>query len=106
MPYILHAKTYFIYIFMLFSLFMLSACSVEKNNFASLAYHNTCLRYNKYFLADLKVKEVEKKLWDQHKDDYNNILVLYPDVDTNIAKGYKADIDDILKKASIGHCMA
>lgn len=91
------------YIFLLlFSLFLLSACSVEKKNFVSLGYHNTCLRYNKYFLADLKVKEVEQKLWDQHKDDYNNILLLYPDVDTNIAKGYKTDIDDILKKASMG----
>ncbi len=81
---------------------LLCSCSVEHNTALSKGWHNTLLRYNKYYYADLKVKEVEKKLWSQHKDDYNDILKVYPDNDTNIAKTLKEDLNDIMKKASIG----
>lgn len=76
---------------------MLISCAVVKRN-----YHDTCLHYNKYFLANEKMKEIELELWKSHKDDYNAILKVYPDCDTNMSKTIKPQTEFCMKKASIG----
>ncbi|HTF81962.1 MAG TPA: hypothetical protein VL947_09560, partial [Cytophagales bacterium] len=78
-------------------LVILQACHTVKKN-----YHDTCLHYNKYFIAQEKMKEIEAELWKNHKDDYNSVLRVYPDYDTNMSKTIKAPADECIKKASLG----
>ena len=46
---------------------VLVACATVRKH-----YHDTTLHYNKYFLANEKLNEIEADLWKQHKDDYNS----------------------------------
>lgn len=77
------------------------SCSQEKNTFVSKSYHNVTGRYNGYFLAKERMKLVEENLWDQHADDYNRVLEIYPIYDTTFGTGAKADLDYIYEYASI-----
>lgn len=76
---------------------VLVACATVRKH-----YHDTTLHYNKYFLANEKLNEIEADLWKQHKDDYNSVLKVHPDCDSNMAKSIKTKSDESIKKASIG----
>ncbi|WP_187262172.1 type IX secretion system periplasmic lipoprotein PorW/SprE [Pontibacter beigongshangensis] len=78
----------------------LAACSVERNNPISKAYHNTSARYNGYFLAKEKLRLLEEILQEQMAYDYNLALPIYPSIDSATAKAFAADLEDIVKKAS------
>ncbi|MCU0437912.1 MAG: tetratricopeptide repeat protein [Raineya sp.] len=63
-------------------------------------YHNVTAHYNGYFLANQKMLEIEKKLFNERKDNFNRILFVYPPLDTNQLKSLKAEFDDCIKKAA------
>lgn len=63
-------------------------------------YHNVTAHYNGYFLANQKMLEMEKKLFNERKDNFNRILFVYPSLDTNQLKGLKTEFDDCIKKAA------
>ncbi len=42
---------------------------------------------------------IEQKLRENHKDDYNRVLHLYPDVDSNFTKGFDEDFKFINERA-------
>ena len=77
------------------------SCSQESNSFTSKFWHNMTARYNAYFLAKERLKIVDEKLWEAQTDDYNRLLELFPLIDTNLAKSYKADFDYCFERASI-----
>lgn len=79
---------------------LLSACSTERNNPLSKAYHNTTARYNGYFLAKEKMRLLEEQLQEQTQYDYSQVLPIYPLIDSTTAKAQAADLEDIKKKAS------
>ncbi|MFD2999942.1 tetratricopeptide repeat protein [Pontibacter toksunensis] len=79
---------------------LLAACSAERNNPLSKTYHNTTARYNGYFLAREKMRLIEKGLQDQMQYDYNQVLPLYPLIDSTTATAFEADLEDVKKKAS------
>ncbi|WP_161889379.1 type IX secretion system periplasmic lipoprotein PorW/SprE [Pontibacter russatus] len=79
---------------------LLAACSAERNNPLSKAYHNTTARYNGFFLAREKMRLMEEALQEQTQYDYNQVLPIYPAIDTTTAKAFEADLEDIKKKAS------
>jgi tetratricopeptide (TPR) repeat protein len=66
----------------------------------SRAYHNMVARDNAFFLARERMKEVEKQVWLQKKDNYNEILHPLPTFDSNQTKSV-ANLDDIIKKSSM-----
>jgi tetratricopeptide (TPR) repeat protein len=80
---------------------LLSACSVENNNFISKAYHNTTARYNAYFYAKERIREVEKIIEKNHVNDYDKVLFLFPKTDSTLAASYQSQIEDAIKKSSI-----
>ena len=82
------------------ALLLLGSCSVERNNPLSKTYHNTAARYNGYFLAKEKIRAVEESLQQQTPYDYNQVLPIYPPIDSVTAKAMAADLEDIIKKAS------
>ncbi len=79
---------------------LLASCSVERNNPLSKTYHNTTARYNGYFLAKEKMRLIEQGLQEQMQYDYNQVLPIYPLIDSTTAKAFEADLEDVKKKAS------
>lgn len=80
---------------------VVSSCSSDRNNFLSKGYHNTTARYNAYFLAELRMEDVEKKLQAAHEDDYNKILSIYPKVTPAMSTSVGSQLEDIVKKSSL-----
>ncbi|QSE98344.1 type IX secretion system periplasmic lipoprotein PorW/SprE [Fulvivirga lutea] len=95
------AKSPFAYFFYLCLIIFLFSCSAERKNILSKTYHNTTARYNAYYYAKKRIKEVEAILKDNYDNDYNNVLKIYPKIDTALANTYQEQIDDCIKKASI-----
>ncbi len=80
---------------------ILMSCSVEQNSFTSNIFHNTTAHFNGYYYAREKTKEVEKIIFKSLDDDPNQILRLFPKLDTILAKTYSKDTEEIIKMASI-----
>ena len=62
------------------SLMLLCAagCSTQKNTPATRAYHELTTRYNVYFNAEEAYNDALKALAESHKDNYHELLPLYP----------------------------
>lgn len=88
-------------VFCLVFLFVLVSCSVEQNSFTSNAYHNLTAHYNGYYYAREKTREVEKVIARSLDDDPNQILRLFPRLDSTLAKSYVKDTEEIIKMASL-----
>ena len=80
---------------------LLSGCSAEKNTLVSKAYHNLTARYNAYFLANERMKEIEATYWQNQDDNYYNILSIFPKVDTLMAAFVQEPLEDCIIKASL-----
>ena len=76
-------------------------CSVEQNNVTSNLYHNLTAHFNGYYYALEKTREVEKVILKSVDDDHNQVLRLFPKLDTTLAKSYAKDTEEIIKMASI-----
>lgn len=61
----------------LFLVLMLSSCSTSKNTFFSRSYHNTTTKYNWYFNGNESFKSGVKKLENNRKEDFNQILPIF-----------------------------
>lgn len=82
-------------------LIVLISCGVEQTTVTSNIFHNTTAHFNGYFYAREKANEVEKTIQKSLDDDHNQILRLFPKLDTVLAKSYAKDTDEIIKMASI-----
>lgn len=70
------------------------------NTFIGKAYENTTGRYNSYFLAKEKMKEVDVALKASIKDDYHRILSLHYPSDSNFGKSQSAALEEVFKYSS------
>ncbi len=72
----------------------------EPNKFKK-GYHNITSKYNYWFNADELFRLTSEKLAAQNKDNYNQLLDLYPETvaDPQSAKG---DLDNVITKSSKG----
>lgn len=86
---------------LLTGLLILTGCSLEQNNLTSNIYHNTTAHFNGNYYAREKTAEVEKIILKSLDDDPNQILRLFPKLDTVLAKSYTKDTDEIIKMASL-----
>ena len=77
------------------------SCSSEKTNAISVSYHNTTARYNAYFIARERIREVESGIIENQNNNYDEILNIYPPLDSGISVTYAVQIEECLKKASI-----
>ena len=76
-------------------------CSIEQNNVTSNVYHNLTAHFNGYYYALEKTHEVETVILKSLDDDHNQVLRLFPKLDTTLAKSYEKDTEEIIKMASI-----
>ena len=80
---------------------LLTAYSPEQNNLTSNAFHNLAAHFNGYYYAREEALAVEKTILKTLDDDHNQILSLFPKLDTAQARGYSKQTDEIIKMASI-----
>lgn len=80
---------------------LLGGCSSQSNTLTSKAFHNTTGHFNGYWYANEEIKKIEKDNLKAHVDDYNEILLLYPPLDSTRAKGYDKEIQEAVKMASL-----
>ncbi len=57
-------------------------------------------RYNGYFYANQYINEVYQSLEDKYDYNFNDILKVFPDIDSGTVQGNKEKLDDAFKKAS------
>jgi tetratricopeptide (TPR) repeat protein len=77
------------------------SCSPEQNTITSNAFHNLAAHFNGYYYAREEALAVEKTILKSLDDDHNQILRLFPKLDTAQAKSYSKQTDEIIKMASI-----
>ena len=77
-----------------------AGCASDKNLVAH-AVNNVAARDNAYFLARVKLQAAEDKLYAARVNDYNQTLPLFPTLDSASVKANRADMNDIIKKASM-----
>lgn len=79
----------------------LGACSSERRSVVGRTYQNIVARDNGYFLAREKLRATETALYAARLNDYNRFLPLFPTLDDATVAKLTADLDDIIKKASL-----
>jgi tetratricopeptide (TPR) repeat protein len=65
------------------------------------AYHSFTNKYNYWFNADELYKLTTDKLEEQHKDNYSQILEIYPEAAAD-PTGVRADLDKVIQKSAKG----
>ncbi len=85
-------------IWLVIPIFVLQACSASKDSVTSKAWHNMNARFNSYFLANEAIKEMERELFQNRKEDYNRVLDVIPITDTNTFQAYDEKMEDAIKK--------
>ena len=79
----------------------LISCAPEKKGPVANVYHNTTARYNAYFIADLRMEEVAEAIRSAHRNDYNNYLKVYYEIDSATIDGMDEAIQDAIEKSSL-----
>jgi len=79
----------------------LASCSADRKNILSKTYHNTTARYNAYFYAKERIEEIEGIVENNYDNDYNDVLNIYPNIDSVLASTYQTQIEDCIQKASL-----
>ena len=77
------------------------SCSSEKNTPLNRAYHNTTAHYNAYFYALERIKTIEAGIKASQATNYDQILPIFPALDSANRTTYKVEVEDAIKKASI-----
>ncbi|PWL30831.1 hypothetical protein [uncultured Roseivirga sp.] len=67
---------------------------------ASKGYQNLNARYNGYFYADLYLTETYQAFEQQYEYNFDEILKIFPQVDSSIVSSNKEKLDDAFKKSS------
>ncbi|NQW26972.1 MAG: hypothetical protein HQ474_03600 [Flammeovirgaceae bacterium] len=84
-------------------LFFISITSIKGQigPIVSSGYHDVTARYNSYFIAKEKIKEIEKGIFDKYQWNYNKILPIYSQFDTTDSKSLESLLKDCIEKASM-----
>ncbi|MEP1923193.1 MAG: methyltransferase [Ekhidna sp.] len=65
------------------------------------SFHDLTAHYNAYFIANERVKEIEKDIFESQQWNYNKVLPIYAQFDTTKSNSLKTQIEDCIQKASI-----
>tara|TARA_Y100000766_G_scaffold284862_1_gene305069 strand:+ start:7825 stop:10404 length:2580 start_codon:yes stop_codon:yes gene_type:complete len=85
----------------LFAMLIFSSCKTTKNRFLNKAYHKTTTRYNWYFNALQSFNSAVNKIESTHKDDFNELLTIYPLGTEKDAQSAAPQLDKALKKCAL-----
>ncbi len=77
------------------------SCTQHSTKFPNVTFHNITARYNAYYLAKEKLKEIEATIKDNHKDDFNQVLDVIYDIDTTKVGSYEKDLEYCREKCDV-----
>jgi hypothetical protein len=78
----------------------IGACSSERNTFTNRAFHNLTSHYNAYYLADVKIKDVEKQVFSNYKEDFTQVLPVFIPIDSATIQQNKEKLDSARELSS------
>ena len=78
----------------------LGGCASDKG-LISHSFNNIAARDNAYFIAREKLGKIETALYQERVNDYNAVLPLFPTLDSTNVRANRAELNDIIKKASM-----
>lgn len=76
----------------------MSACSTQKNTWASRSYHQTKVKYNIYFNGNTAYETGLKAIRDAHTDDFSQVIPLYPVSDHRAAEAAASSMETTIEK--------
>jgi len=85
-------KAYYVFIILLF---------YSCNSVINTAYDDTTARYNAYFIANEVIREIENELYESSEYNYDSLINLTYEIDTNKVSGLKDKKDKSIQKLSI-----
>ena len=92
-------KRHIIYILLLCAYAtMHTACSTQKNTWASRSFHQTKTKYNIYYNGSISFAEGEDAIREANEDDYSTVLNLYPVSNHEAAKAATSQMDRTIEK--------
>ncbi len=77
---------------------LLSACSTQKNTWATRSYHQTKVKYNILYNGNVAYEEGLKAIRDANEDNYSTVLPLYPVSNHAAAEASAAQMDKTIEK--------
>jgi tetratricopeptide (TPR) repeat protein len=80
---------------------VVAGCAPNQSSFTSDIYHNVTAHYNGYFYAAENIRSVEQVILKSLDDDHNQLLRLFPKIDTTLANSYERETEEAIKMASI-----
>jgi tetratricopeptide (TPR) repeat protein len=96
---IVHLKNKISYNFIIVLLvFIISGCSTKKNTWSTRAFQDISTRYNVYFNGTLSYNEGLKNILKANKEDYSNIIPMYPISHHSNASSATTNMDRTIEK--------
>jgi TolA-binding protein len=78
----------------------IGACSSERNTFTNRAFHNLTSHFNAYYLADVKIKDVENQVFNNYKEDFTQVLPVFVPIDSATIQENKEILDSARELSS------
>ena len=92
------AKNIYILLVIVANILLFTQCSTKKNNAATRSYHYVTARYNVYFNANQAFLKVDEEVQKTNKDNYSDILPVFPLSNPETAASAKGKMDYVLEK--------
>ena len=77
---------------------LFSACSTQKNTWATRSFHQTKVKYNILYNGNIAYDEGLKAIRDANTDDYSRVLYLYPVSNHQAAEAAATQMDKTIDK--------
>ena len=84
----------------IYLLCLLLAVQANAQSWFSKQWHSSVSHYNYYFNANLLLSDVREETIIAYKDNYKDVLSLYPMLDQASLKGNASKMDEVIKKCS------
>ena len=81
------------------SVLIFNGCSTQKNTGMSRFYQNTVTKFNVYFNGNESYKEGMESIKKANKDDFSQILAMYPSSNHENLKGASSSMDRAIEKS-------
>ena len=88
-------------VFIALLIMLISQCSTEKNTVIHRGFHNLHAKYNGFFNANELIKTSYNNFLKSRKEDYNEILPVFPFTSNEEAKNWYAPMDTAYKKCEL-----
>lgn len=91
-------KNIYILLVIVTNILLFTQCSTKKNNAATRSYHYVTARYNVHFNAKEAFLKVDEEIKESNKDNYSEILPVFPISNPETASLAKGKMDYVMEK--------